>query len=93
MFDSITEYQDPVFEFKYTGREGTVNTLKFKAVTWLEALENFVVFLKGANFEVNKDSIFINGSKHPFVDTSLEMFYPETQDTSLNYGANHGGND
>ena len=76
MFDNITEYQDPVFEFKYTNCEGTVNTSTFKADDWLEALENFIVFLKGANFEVSKDSVFINGSKHPWVDTSLEVFYP-----------------
>lgn len=92
-FDSIEEYQNPVFEFKYTNCEGTVNTMTFKAETWMEALENFIVFLKGAQFFVDRDSIFINGNKHPFVDTSLEMYYPDTGDTSFNYGANHGGND
>lgn len=106
-FDSIEEYQDSVFEFKYTNCEGTVNTMTFKAETWMEALENFIVFLKGANFEVSSDSIFINGSKHPSVITSLEMYCPgndyvkndfvpvcfEELDTSFNYGANHGGND
>lgn len=106
-FDSIEEYQDSVFEFKYTNCEGTVNTMTFRADTWLEALENFLVFLKGAQFFVDPDSIFINGSKHPSVITSLEMYYPENDyvkndfvpvcfeelDTSFNYGANHGGND
>lgn len=92
-FDNIEEYQDSVFEFKYTNCEGTVNTMTFKAETWLEALENFLVFLKGAQFFVERGSIFINDNKHPFVDTSLEMYYPDTGDTSFNYGANHGGND
>lgn len=93
MFEDITEYQDSAFEFKRTDHNGTVNTMTFKAETWLEALENFIVFLKAARFELFNDSTFVNGNKHPFVDTSLEMFYPDTENTSFNYGANHGGND
>ena len=93
MFEDITEYQDSVFEFKYTNCDGTVNTMTFKADTRMEALENFIVFLKGAQFFVDNDSIFINGNKHPYVDTLLEMYYPDTEDASSNYSANHGGND
>ena len=71
MFDDIEEYQDPVFEFKYTSCDGVESTMKFSADTWVEALERFVAFLRGAGFFLDTDSVAINGNKHQCIDTNL----------------------
>lgn len=64
-------YNKPMWEFKYTETDGSVNTIKFYTDSWHEALERFVKFLRGAGFEVDNKIVGINKGKHSLRGTSL----------------------
>ena len=85
------------WEFKHIDCEGVENIVRFESDTWPETLQNFVNFLRGSGYEVNKDSIAINRTKHPltYYTDSFNDYYEEsgvevdTQDLSwFNFGAN-----
>lgn len=62
------EGKEPTFSFTYIGYDGCHTTKTFTAETWTEALNEFVLFLKGIGFFIDNDSIGINRTKHSLID-------------------------
>ncbi len=56
------------WEFKHTDCEGVEHIIRFEAGTWTEALQNFFDFLRCSGYNVSKQSIAINRTKHPMTD-------------------------
>lgn len=47
--------------------EGNVTTKEFSPETWVNALSEFVKFLKGCGYWLSNDSIGVNKTRHPYI--------------------------
>lgn len=53
----MQELKPNVWSFLHEDSSGTVSTKRFEADTWTEALQQFVVFMKGLEFIIRDDDI------------------------------------
>ena len=53
-----------LFNFESTNDDGCTCTLEFEALTWFEALDYFVKFLRGSGYSLNDTSVGINADLH-----------------------------
>lgn len=58
----MTEYEKPLWSFTRTNEDGTTDIKSFEAVTWSQALQEFVYFVKGCGYGLDDDSIQIKDS-------------------------------
>lgn len=62
------EYND--FGEEISGVKKTT-TVVFEGTWWPSVLSNFMLFLKGSGFYVEEDSVLINDTKHPWIDSCM----------------------
>lgn len=58
------ESHSPRFSLHYTNEDQKTCHTCFYAETWPEALSNFVQFLQGAGYILQRDSVGINSKNH-----------------------------
>lgn len=56
--------QVPAFYFHHKDSFGKEVSMRFEAETWPEALSNFVLFLQGTGYILQRDSVGINSKNH-----------------------------
>lgn len=63
----------PAWYFHHTAADGKMVSMRFEAESWPEALSNFVQFLQGAGYMLQRDSVGINTKIH-IVDPEVNTF-------------------
>ena len=58
---------DSKMTFTYTDLNGVTTTKEFNPGTWVNGLDEFVNFLKGCGYMLEKGSICVDKSKHPYI--------------------------
>jgi hypothetical protein len=53
--------------FTYIDCEGIKTTKEFVMSNWVKGLDEYINFLRGCGFMIEKDGVAINESKHPYV--------------------------
>ena len=56
-----------LFKFESKNLDGALCTVECEALTWMEALDYFVKFMKGSGYSLDNNSVGVNTEKH-FVD-------------------------
>ena len=56
--------QAPSFYFHHKDSFGKEVSMRFEAETWPEALSNFVLFLQGTGYILQRDSVGVNSKNH-----------------------------
>lgn len=69
----MEEYEGPSFSFSYSNGLGKHVVVSFQAETWPEALSEFVQFLQGAGYILQRDSVGINSKNH-IIDPDCTTF-------------------
>ncbi len=71
------------FTFYNHDKEGTLSATTFEVDSWVEALDRFVRFLRGAGYQIQNNSVGVNTSVHSCADhfdVGNIMFFEQNED-------------
>ena len=84
----MEELKPNTWSFVHEDCTGTVSTRTFEADTWTEALQQFVVFMKGLEFIIHKDDIQLHERREELAQDWLGYFCPDAEETSVQFCGN-----